>query len=138
METWAFLGAFNNAAVLTQRCSAGILFPMHIIDIYGYADREICSGCEGTCGDGECSPGAKRKTLDMVNEFISLLKAAGIAAETTFFEATDENIARHQDVSKILSMADLTPAIVMDGKLLFFGGFSPEGLVEEVKKRDTV
>lgn len=52
-----------------------------------------------------------------------------------FYEATDENIARHPDVQKLLGAADLSPAIVMDGKLLFLGGFSPEGLLEEARKR---
>jgi hypothetical protein len=32
-------------------------------------------------------------------------------------------------------MADLAPAIVLNGKLLFLGGFSPEGLVQEVVRR---
>jgi hypothetical protein len=108
---------------------------MHTIEIYGYADREICSGCEGECGNGSCEPGAKQPTRELVKEFGRLLASSGIEAATAFYEATDENLERHGDVKKILSMADLSPAIVLDGKLLFFGGFSPEGLVAEVAKR---
>lgn len=108
---------------------------MNKIEIYGYASQEICSGCEGHCGDGTCQPGAKKTTQTLVEEFKTLLKKTGIPAETTFYEATAENLARHDDVNRVLSMADLTPAIVLNDKLLFFGGFSPEGLLEEVKKR---
>lgn len=108
---------------------------MNRIEIYGYAAQEICAGCEGHCGDGACQPGAKKTTQALVEEFKSLMQASGIPAETTFYEATRENLARNEDVNRVLSMADLTPAIVLNGKLLFFGGFSPEGLVEEVKKR---
>ncbi|WP_304224145.1 hypothetical protein [Gracilinema caldarium] len=108
---------------------------MNSIEIYGYATQEICAGCEGHCGDGECSPGAKKTTEALVKEFKALLHDAGISAQVTFYEATKENLARHEDVNRVLSMAELTPAIVLNGKLLFFGGFSPEGLVEEVRKR---
>jgi hypothetical protein len=108
---------------------------MHTIEIYGFADREICSGCEGECGEGGCSPGAKVPTKTLVDEFKRLLSSSRVEAEVSFFEATDQNLERHEDVKKILSMADLSPAIVLDGKLLFFGGFSPEGLVAEVEKR---
>lgn len=108
---------------------------MHNIDIYGYAAQEICAGCEGYCGDSACQPGAKKTTQTLVQEFVVLLEKTGISAKTNFYEATPENLERHEDVQKILSMAELTPAIVLDGKLLFFGGFSPEGLVEEVRHR---
>ncbi len=70
-----------------------------------------------------------------MEDFRSLAIAEGLPLDVRFFEATDENIARQEDVRKILSAADLTPAIVMDGKLLFLGGFDPEGLLEEAKKR---
>jgi hypothetical protein len=108
---------------------------MHTIEIYGFADREICSGCEGECGAGGCAPGTKKATRFLVEDFERLLAASRLDAAATFYEATDQNLERHADVKKVLSMADLTPAIVLDGKLLFFGGFSPEGLVAEVAKR---
>lgn len=113
---------------------------MHSIEIYGFADRELCAGCahehgETSCGSGSCVPGAKRPTRDLVAEFEALLRKDKIDAAVAFFEATDDNIERHPDVKKILGMADLSPAIVMDGKLLFLGGFSPEGLLAETKKR---
>lgn len=108
---------------------------MHSIEIYGFARREICAGCEGHCGEADCAPGAKRATLSLVDEFRDLLGRSGIEATVDFYEATDENIRRHEDVRKILAAADLSPAIVLNGKLLFFGGFSPEGLVSEVAKR---
>jgi hypothetical protein len=109
---------------------------MHYIDIYGFADVEICGACtHDGCGTGACVPGAKKRTKDLVSEFEGLLKKEKIDATVAFFEATDENITRHPDVHKLLSTADLTPAIVMDDKLLFLGGFSPEGLADEVRKR---
>ncbi len=109
---------------------------MHSIDIYGFADVEICGACtHDGCEAGTCVPGAKKRTKDLVSEFEGLLKKAHIDAAVRFFEATDENIRRHPDIHKLLSAADLTPAIVMDEKLLFLGGFSPEGLVDEVRKR---
>ncbi|QQO09240.1 hypothetical protein [Breznakiella homolactica] len=106
---------------------------MHSIEIYGYGDQEICSGCEGHCGD--CAPGAKKATRLLVSEFESLISKTDFSGDVRFYEATEENLRRNEDVRKILTMADLAPAIVLDGKLLFLGGFSPEGLVEEVKKR---
>ncbi len=108
---------------------------MHEIEIFGFADREICSGCEGECGAGSCEPGAKVATRALVKEFEGLLAASGLDAKASFYEATDENLERNADVKKVLSMADLSPAITLDGKLLFFGGFSPEGLVSEIAKR---
>jgi hypothetical protein len=108
---------------------------MHKIEIYGFANQELCAGCEGHCGDGDCKPGAKQATEKLVSEFKALLLKENFPAEAVFYEATDENIARNEDVKKILSMADLAPAIVLDGKLLFLGGFSPQGLLDEIKKR---
>ena len=113
---------------------------MHSIEIYGYSEKELCAGCshghgELSCGDGACAPGTKRATRDLVEEFKRLAETAGLGTSVAFYEATDENISRHPDVRKLLGMADLSPAIVMDGKLLFLGGFSPEGLLEEAKKR---
>jgi hypothetical protein len=108
---------------------------MHSIEIYGFADREICAGCEGQCGATACAPGAKRATSDLVEEFRALAIRSGLEVSVAFYEAIDENIARHEDVRRILAAADLSPAIVMDGKLLFLGGFSPEGLIAEVAKR---
>ncbi len=118
-------------------------------------------GCEGHCGgsalkesgsalkesgsalgeggsalkEGGCSPGARQRTGDLVERFKRLLAALPFEAEVVFYEATEENLERNKDVKKLLTMVDLSPAIVLDGKLLFFGGFSPEGLVQEVSKR---
>jgi hypothetical protein len=113
---------------------------MHSIEIYGFADRELCAGCShehgaAACGDGACAPGAKKPTRDLVAEFTRLIANEGLDVTVAFYEATDDAIARHADVQKLLGMADLSPAIVMDGKLLFLGGFSPQGLLEETKKR---
>lgn len=109
---------------------------MHSVEIYGYADREICVGCDGGCSSAEgCGASGRRKTADLVAEFSNLASASGLGLDVAFYEADDANIARHEDVRKILSAADLTPAIVLDGKLLFLGGFDPEGLLEETRKR---
>jgi hypothetical protein len=70
-----------------------------------------------------------------VDEFERLIRNEGLDVAVRFYEATEENIARHEDVRKLLSAADLSPAVVMDGRLLFLGGFSPEGLLEETRKR---
>ncbi len=108
---------------------------MNIIDIYGFADQLICAGCTGNCDENDCAPGARRTTSDLVAQFDRLLAAAGIPGTVSFYQATPENLERHQEVKQLLSVADLTPAIVLNGKLLFLGGFSPEGLVEEVRRR---
>ncbi len=108
---------------------------MHKIDIYGFADRELCAGCEGHCGGGDCKPGAKQTTSKLIGELKALLTEQDFPGEVTFYEASEENIGRHEDVKKILSVADLAPAIVLDGKLLFLGGFSPRGLLDEICKR---
>ncbi len=108
---------------------------MHQIDVYGFADREICAGCDGNCADAHCAPGAKQPTARLVTEFEGLVKEAGLDVAVTFYEATDENIARHRDVQRLLGMADLSPVIILDDKVLFLGGFSPEGLRNELVKR---
>lgn len=105
------------------------------IEIYGFADQELCAGCEGHCGDGNCKPGSKQATSKLVDEFKLLLAEENFPAEVTFYEAAEENISRHEDVKKVLSMAELAPAIVLNGKLLFLGGFSPQGLLDEIRKR---
>jgi hypothetical protein len=107
---------------------------MHKIDIYGFAKQELCAGCDH-CGSEDCKPGAKQATSKLVDEFTSLLKKENFPAEVSFFEATEENIAHNEDVQKILSMAELAPAIVLNDKLLFLGGFSPQGLLDEIRKR---
>jgi len=108
-----------------------------VIDVYGFADKMICAGCEGH-GCTSCSPSEKQKTIDLVNEFRSLLEKSEFStnASVNFFEATTENIARHDDVQNILSMAELDPVIVINDKLSYMGGFSPLGLLEELRKLD--
>lgn len=108
---------------------------MHQIDIYGFADRETCSGCDGNCADSHCAPGAKQPTSRLIKEFEALVEEAKLDVSVAFYEATDENIARHSDVQRLLGMADLSPVIILDGKVLFLGGFSPEGLRDELIKR---
>jgi hypothetical protein len=51
------------------------------IDVYGRASEEICAGCEGhACGD--CEPGPKKQTIQLVREFEVLLAAAGLGNST--------------------------------------------------------
>ncbi len=115
----------------------------HDIDVYGKASELICAGCshgsEGSA-DGACSscaPGAKRATLALVDEFRSLLEASELADRyrVSFFESTPENLARNADVQRLLSMASLEPVICIGGKIAYLGGFSPEGLLAELRKR---
>ncbi|GAB1484632.1 hypothetical protein MASR2M78_34500 [Treponema sp.] len=108
---------------------------MHKLEIYGNAEVEICEGCEGHCGEDECKPGAKKTTKALVAEFMELLALKAYPVDVQFYEATDENLERQAEVKRLLSMADLAPAFVLDDKLLFFGGFSPAGLVQELEKR---
>ncbi len=107
---------------------------MHEIDIYGFSDRAICEGCDGGCGEGDCAPGEKQATIVLVEKFKKLMENSTPPYKITFYEATEENIARHPDVQRLLSMADLSPVVVLDGKLMFMGGFSAEGLKKEVGK----
>jgi hypothetical protein len=106
------------------------------IEVYGRATDEICSGCEGhACGD--CGPGPKKATIQLVREFEVLLAASGLGSSYTvnFYESTPGNIARNADVQKLLSMAKLEPVICIAGKIAFLGGFSPEGLLMELQRR---
>jgi len=106
---------------------------MIAIEVYGKADDEICSGCDHDCGG--CSPGAKRRTAELVEEFSALLKASelGTSYAVTFYESTPDNIARNPDVQRLLSMASLEPVVCIGGKVAYLGGFSPEGLLEELR-----
>jgi len=106
------------------------------IEVYGRADKQICGGCEGH-GCGSCTPGEKKATKALVDEFSELLAASDLCAsyQVSFYEATPENIARNEDVQRILSMAELDPVICINGKIAYMGGFSPEGLLTEIRKR---
>lgn len=106
------------------------------IDVYGKADDEICSGCEGhDCGG--CSPGAKRRTADLVVEFGQLLAVSELGERyaVRFIESTPENIAGNPDVARLLSMASLEPVVCIDGRIAYLGGFSPDGLLLELRKK---
>ncbi|HOX91552.1 MAG TPA: hypothetical protein PLC54_01420, partial [Spirochaetales bacterium] len=85
------------------------------IEIFGHAQEAICSGCEGqACGS--CSPGEKKATLDLVNEFSALVAASELCSYYTvaFYESTPENIKRLPDVQRLLSMAKLEPVVCID------------------------
>jgi len=106
------------------------------IEVYGHADAQICSGCEGDrCGG--CAPGEKKRTIDLVGEFEAILKNSelGGSYSVEFIEATPENIGRNPDVERLLSMANLEPVICLDGKITYMGGFSPDGLLTELRKK---
>lgn len=106
------------------------------IEVYGKADDEICSGCEGhDCGG--CAPGAKRRTSELVTEFSQLLASSELGGRYSvrFIESTPENIAGNPDVARLLSMASLEPVICIDGRISYLGGFSPEGLLLELRKK---
>ncbi len=106
------------------------------IDVFGRADDEICAGCEGhACGD--CSPGVKKPTKSLVEEFGTLLAASELAGEylLAFHESTPENIKRIPDVERLLSMARLEPVVCVGGRIAYLGGFSPEGLLDELRKK---
>lgn len=109
--------------------------PIHI-EVFGHAADEICSGCDGhDCGD--CAPGVKKPTIELVEEFGALLAASELAGAyaLSFHEATPENIRLIPDVERLLSMAKLEPVVCVDGKIAYLGGFSPEGLLEELRKK---
>lgn len=106
------------------------------IDVFGHSDKQICAGCEGH-GCGSCTPGEKKATRVLFDEFVGLLETSDLrnAYTACFYEATPENIARNDDVQRILSMAELDPVICINGKIAYMGGFSPEGLLSEIRKR---
>jgi len=109
---------------------------MHRIEVYGHAEAQICSGCEGDhCGS--CAPGEKKKTLELVNEFKQLLKKSELGGAYTveFIESTPESIKKNADVDRLLSMANLEPVICLDTKITYLGGFSPDGLLTELRKK---
>jgi hypothetical protein len=112
---------------------------MHQLDIYGFPEQELCVGCAGHCGadagGDACAPASKRRTDDLLAELKTLLAASGLDVAVDFYRAEAPQLSRHADVERLLSLADLAPAIVLDGKLLFFGGFEPAGLLDEIRKR---
>lgn len=101
------------------------------IDVYGKAENQICAGCEHSCG--ECKPGTKRRTIELVDEFRALLAASDLGGRysVTFYESTPQNIARNYDVQNLLSMASPEPVVCLDGKVTYLGGFSPEDLFSQ-------
>lgn len=106
------------------------------IEVYGKADDMICAGCDGhDCG--ACAPGEKKATKALVLEFEMLLAASELAGaySVAFLESTPENIARNADVERLLSMARLEPVICVGGKIAYLGGFSPQGLLDELRKK---
>ena len=111
------------------------------IEIFGYADQLVCSGCDSQEGQDEgcatCQPGAKRGTAELVREFAQLIESSEYRGKATveFAEADEAIKERAPEVHRLLSMADLAPAIAVDGKVLYLGGFSPDGLLEELRKR---
>jgi hypothetical protein len=111
------------------------------IEIFGYANQMVCSGCDSNEGESAgcavCQPGAKRSTVELVEEFARLLESTEYRgkASVEFAEADDTIKERAPEVHRLLSMADLAPAIVVDGKVLYLGGFSPVGLLDELRKR---
>jgi hypothetical protein len=106
------------------------------VDVYGKAEDLICAGCEHSCGAG-CAPGAKRRTVELVDEFRALLAASELGSRysVTFYESTPENIARNDAVRQLLSMAALEPVVCIGGAVSYLGGFSPEGLLSELRKK---
>ena len=50
------------------------------------------------------------------------------------FRSSDESLMRNDSVRELLSVAHLEPAICLDGKVMYLGGFSPEGLLEQLEK----
>ncbi len=108
--------------------------PIHI-DVYGKAEDLICAGCEHSCS--QCAPGVKRRTIELVDEFRQLLTASELGGSYSvfFYESTPENIARNPDVQKLLSMASLEPVVCLGGAVTYLGGFSPEGLLAELRKK---
>lgn len=110
------------------------------IDVYGYADQMICAGCDSHPGEGACAsckPGEKKGTGDLVRDFAALLESSEYSgkARVEFNEADDSIKEKAPEIHRLLTMADLSPAIAVDGKVLFLGGFSPEGLLDELRKR---
>lgn len=108
---------------------------MIAIEVYGKADDAICAGCDHDCGT--CAPGAKRRTAELVDEFAALLSASDLGSlyDVSFFESTPDNIDRNPDVQRLLSMASLEPVVCIGGKVAYLGGFSPEGLLDELRKK---
>lgn len=106
------------------------------IDVYGKAEDRICAGCEHSC-NGDCVPGVKRRTIELVEEFRALLAASELGSKYSvqFLESTPQNIAKNPDVQKLLSMASLEPVVCIGGAVTYLGGFSPEGLLEELRKK---
>ncbi|MBU0936918.1 MAG: hypothetical protein KKC64_14995 [Spirochaetes bacterium] len=110
----------------------------HHIEVYGRAEKELCFGCsshESECAS--CAPSAKKRTIDLFADFTALLQSTGLAPDWSaeFLEATPDNISRNADVQRILSMAELDPVICIDGKICYLGGFSPDGLLTEIRKQ---
>lgn len=74
---------------------------------------------------------------ELVAEFKDLLERSELGALYTaeLLEATADNLSRNPDVERLLSMAQLEPVICIGGKISYLGGFSPQGLLDELRKK---
>ena len=108
---------------------------MHKVEVFGYGSDLInASACDCEhCGTEPCK---KEKMLDVYKKFSELLGASALGKTVTseFIEISDESLMRNDSVRELLSVAHLEPAICLDGKVMYLGGFSPEGLLEQLEK----
>ncbi|MBN2873569.1 MAG: hypothetical protein JXM71_00615 [Spirochaetales bacterium] len=110
------------------------------IDVYGKAENLMCAGCSHGHADHactDCNPGDKKRTIDLVRKFEQLLGESELRDRYSvhFYESTPKNIVRNYDVQRLLSMAELEPVVCIGDVVSFLGGFSPEGLLDELRKK---
>ena len=109
---------------------------IHKLEVYGHAEELIhASACDcAHCSQTEC---VKEKTIAVYLKFCELLQASPLSETVIpeFIEISEESLKKNETVHQLLSMAQLEPAICLDGKLLYLGGFNPQGLLNELTKK---
>ena len=109
---------------------------IHKLEVFGHAEELIrASACDcAHCSEAEC---VKEKTSNVYMQFCELLQASQLSAVVVpeFIEISEESLQKNETVHQLLSMAQLEPAICLDGKLLYLGGFNPQGLLNELIKK---
>jgi hypothetical protein len=108
------------------------------ITVVGYPEETLCGSSCGDHGCASCGSGlaARMRTDELFREFESLMAASEYrSVSLEFVHAESEGVERYPEIAKLLAVASLSPVVAIDGSPFCWGGFSPEGMMAELRKR---